>query len=153
MAQLLAANQIVKDGEIWFYYTGLKWRTHPSYLKEGKDAPQPDSGAICLAKLRLDGFVSLDAGETVGFVLTKPVVLEGKRLHVNLEAPKGEMRVEIMDAEGSEVLAGFSLTDCVPVKGDHLDREAQWKGTDLTRLAGKSVRLRFVSRNASLYAF
>lgn len=155
VAQLLAANRpIVKDGEIWFYYTGLKWRAHPSYLKSGKSDPQPDAGAICLAKLRLDGFVSLDAGETEGYVVTKPLMLGGKSLHVNLSAPDGDLRVEVLDAEGRKTLAGYSLKDSVPAKGDGLDMELKWKTQpNLSALAGKSVRLRFALRKASLYAF
>ena len=154
VVQLLAANRpIVKDGEIWFYYTGLKWRSSPSELEEQK-APRRDEGAICLAKLRLDGFVSLDAGEREGYVLTKPLVVDGKTLHVNLEAPDGELRVEVLDAEGKKTLSGYSLKDSVPAKGEGLDKELKWRTqSNLSALAGRSVRLRFALRKASLYAF
>jgi hypothetical protein len=149
-AQLLAGNEpIITDTEIWFYYTGLKWREPPSM-----EVATRDTGAICLAKLRLDGFVSLDAGETEGYVLTKPLVVEGKTLHVNLKAPNGELRAEVLDAEGEKTLLGYSLKECVPAKGDGLDMELKWKTrSDLSGLAGKSVRLRFALRKASLYAF
>jgi len=153
-AQLLAANQpIITDTEILFYYTGIKWREHPNYLKTGKDESIPDSGAICLAKLRLDGFVSLDAGATEGHVLTKPLIMEGKKLHLNVEAPQGEVRAEILDAEGKQVLSGFSREECIPVRGDSLDGELKWKKSNLAALAGKTVRLRFALRDARLYAF
>ena len=103
--QLLAANYpIIKDDQIWIYYSGLRWRTHPEALTRSKQGPHGmefyspgDSGAICLAKLRLDGFVSLDAGEVEGYVLTKPLKLEGRSLHVNLSAPGGELRAEILE--------------------------------------------------------
>ena len=53
--ELLAANAALRMGnELWIYYSGLKSRAEPP----------PDGGAICLAKLRLDGFVSLDARGT-----------------------------------------------------------------------------------------
>lgn len=148
--QLLAANQpIVKDNEIWFYYSGLRYRDRPKGYPD-----YPKRGAICLAKLRLDGFVSQDADETEGYVLTKPVMLEGKTLHVNVEAPDGELRVEVLDAEGKKNLLGYSLEDSVPVKGNGLDMELKWQAqSNLTALAGKSVRLRFELRKASLYAF
>ena len=148
--QLLAANQpIVKDNEIWFYYTGLRYRDRPKGYPD-----YPKRGAICLAKLRLDGFVSLDAGETEGYVVTKPLVLEGKSLHVNIEAPAGELRVEVLDAAGKKTLSGYSLKDSMPAKGDGLDMELKWKTqSNLSALAGKSVRLRFALRKASLYAF
>jgi hypothetical protein len=58
-----------------------------------------------------------------------------------------------MDAEGKEALPRFSLTDCVQMKGDHLDQEVKWNGSGLTLPTGRSVRFRFGLRNASLYAF
>jgi hypothetical protein len=154
VAQLLAANQpIITDTEIWFYYTGIKWREHPSDPKTGKDEPATDTGAICLARLRLDGFVSLDAGATEGTVLTKPLIMEGKNLYLNVEAPQGEVRAEILDGEGKKVLPGFSGQECIPVRGDSLNTELKWKKAAVSTLVGKAVRLRFILRNASLYAF
>jgi len=148
-AQLLVGNEpIITDTEIWFYYSGLKWRDNPI----GKEPPK-DTGAICLAKLRLDGFVSLDAGATEGAILTKPIVMEGKSLHVNVTAPQGEVRAEILDAEGKKVLSGFSRGECVPVAGDSLNAELKWKKAAVSTLVGKTVRLRFILRNVSLYAF
>jgi len=148
-AQLLAGNEpIITDTEIWFYYTGLKWREPPSM--EGANR---DTGAICLAKLRLDGFVSLDAGAAEGAVLTKPIVMEGKSLHLNVTALQGEVRAEILDAEGKQVLSGFSQRECIPVAGDSLNAELKWKKAAVSSLVGETVRLRFILRNASLYAF
>ena len=64
----------MKD-ELWFYYTGLKYRggwTYVGKFPNGKHVPRPeldrDVGAICLAVLRRDGFVSLDATDTEGTV-------------------------------------------------------------------------------------
>ena len=153
-AQLLAANNpIITDTEIWFYYSGLKWRVHPSFLKTGKDESIPDSSAICLAKLRLDGFVSLDAGAAEGSVLTKPLIMDGKSLRLNVDAPQGEVRGEILDAEGKHVLSGFSREECIPVRGDSLNAELKWKKAEMSSLAGKKVCVRFILRKASLYAF
>jgi hypothetical protein len=144
-AQLLVGNEpIITDTEIWFYYSGLKWREAPS-----KEVTTRDTGAICLAKLRLDGFVSLDAGATEGAILTKPIVMDGKSLHLNMAAPQGELRAEILDAEGTKVLAGFSREECIPVRGDSHNAELKWKKAAVSSLLGKTVRLRFILRNAS----
>ena len=155
VAQLLAGNQpIVKDDEIWFYYTGLKWRSHPSALKGGKQDPVLDAGAICLAKLRLDGFVSLDAEEGPGYATTRPFLLEGTGLHVNLKAPRGELRVELLDHQTQKPLRGYSLQESEPVTGDDLDLQLRWKsGSDLSSLVGTTLQLRFVLKNASLYSY
>lgn len=153
-AQLLAANRpIVKDGELWFYYSGLKWRSHPDDLKSEEVVERRDTGAICLARLRLDGFVSLDAGETEGQVLTKPLVMSGKSLHVNVDAPGGELRAELLEAGGEQVLPGYSRRESIPVRGDRLNAELKWQDSNLAALAGKPARLRFVLRNARFYAF
>jgi len=103
--------------------------------------------------LRLDGFVSLDAGAREGSVLTKPLVMEGKSLHLNVAAAEGAVRAEILDARGKRVLSGFSRSECLPVRGDRLNAELKWKRAEVSLLAGKTVRLRFILRNASLYAF
>ena len=40
-----------------------------------------------------------------------------------------------------------------PVFGDDLDRQVSWKaGPDVSKLAGKPVRLRFVLKDADLYS-
>jgi hypothetical protein len=150
-AQLLAANRpIVKDGELWFYYTGLKWRYHPDDVKSEGHVSRPDSGAICLAKLRLDGFVSLDAGSATGSILTKPLILGGQSLRVNVEAPDGELRAEILDSRSGKAIHGYSLAQSVPVRGDHLDAELKWSSAKLGALAGRTVQLHFSLRQASL---
>lgn len=155
-AQLLAANRpIVKDGEIWFYYTGLKWRHHPDDVKSEDHVSRPDTGAICLAKLRLDGFVSLDTGSTAGTVVTKPLILSGESLRVNKNAAGGgQVRVEILDYRTGQVINGYSLFESVPVEGDHLEAELKWNGgATPAALAGRTVQLRFSMRKSSLYAF
>lgn len=153
-AQLLAANRpIVKDGELWFYYTGLKWRYHPDDVKSEEHVSRPDTGAILLAKLRLDGFVSLDGGADPGTLVTRPIVWKGSSLHVNLDAPQGGLRAEVLDATTGKALPGFEMAHCLRVQGDRLDGEVQWPGAPLSTLAGRLVRLRFEVGRGSFYAF
>lgn len=153
-AQLLAANRpIVKDGEIWFYYTGLKWRHHPDDVKSEDPVSRPDTGAILLAKLRLDGFLSLDAGAAPGTLLTKPMVWNGAQLHVNVDAPDGQLRAEIVDAASGKVIRGFESAQSTPVRGNHLDAELRWSHGNPNTLSGRTVRVRFELQRGSLYAF
>ena len=50
-------------------------------------------------------------------------------------------------------IEGFGLDDCIELLGDDLARSVRWRGgADLARLAGVPVRLRFVLRDADLYA-
>jgi hypothetical protein len=109
-------------------------------------------GAIYLAKLRVDGFVSLRAAEKPGYVDTRPVLVEGRRLFVNATA-KGALRVEVTRPDGRAVLPGWSAGQCIPVTGDHLRAEVVWPDRDLAELKGQRVRLRFHLQDADLYSF
>ena len=112
-----------------------------------------DSNAIRRYTLRLDGFVSVNAGWKGGKLITKPLKFNGDRLDLNFAtSAAGGIRVEIQDVDGKPV-PGFTLDDCEEVFGDEIDRTVQWKnGTDVSSLSGKTVRLRFVLKDADLYA-
>lgn len=103
--------------------------------------------------LRLDGFVSIHAPMSGGELVTKPFTFTGKSLTMNFAtSAAGGVKVEIQDAEGQPI-PGFTLSDCEEHFGDALERTVVWKnGTDVSSLAGKSVRLRFTLKDADLYA-
>ena len=103
--------------------------------------------------LRVDGFVSVHASGKGGEFTTPPLSFEGKELEMNFSTSvAGSVRVEIQDASGRPI-SGYELADCPEIFGDHLERVVAWKGgTDVSRLAGISVRLRFVMRDADLYS-
>ena len=62
--------------------------------------------------------------------------------------------MEIQDPEGAPV-PGYALADCPPIPGDRLDHVVRWKGGggDVRPLSGRAIRLRFVLKDADLYAF
>jgi hypothetical protein len=116
---------------------------------------EPTSGACTtgLGILRRDGFASMDAGKQEGALTTRPVRFRGAHLFVNVDAPAGELRVEVLDREG-RVLAPFTRANCAPVRADSTRQAVRWKGArDLSALAGQPVRFRFTLRNGKLYAF
>lgn len=103
--------------------------------------------------LRLDGFISVNAGSTPGELLTKPLTFSGRELVLNFSTgAAGDIRVEIQRA-GGEPIPGFTLDDCPPAYGDTIERAVRWKGGDLRALAGQPVRLRFVIKECDLYSF
>ncbi len=64
----------------------------------------------------------------------------------------GSVQVELQDAAGKP-MPGFTLADMPPLYGDELDAAVAWKsGGDVSSLAGKPVRLRFVLKDADVYA-
>lgn len=104
--------------------------------------------------IRLDGFVSLHAPLAGGEMVSKPITFTGSTLFLNFSSSAaGSVRVEIQNIDG-QPLPGFTLTDSHEIYGDDLERAVAWKGNpDLSTLAGKTVRLRFVLKDADLYSF
>ena len=103
--------------------------------------------------LRMDGFVSAQAPLSGGEVVTKPLTFDGSQLEINFStSAAGTLRVEIQDASG-QPMDGFSLADCAELFGDSIARRVIWKNdADLSLLAGKPVRLRFVLKDADLFS-
>ncbi|MHC4215732.1 MAG: hypothetical protein ACYSWP_20485, partial [Planctomycetota bacterium] len=102
-------------------------------------------------KQRLDGFVSLDAGEAYGMALTRAFKFEGDKLYLNVDAA-GRVLVEICDEDG-KAIEGFSMLECDPVHSDSVRYLVKWRGrSDISRLSGRIIRLRFRMQGAKLYA-
>ena len=177
---------IVVGDELWIYYTseGVShcspwYRVSDKRLTRASDAGEsaaaewyresPEetpvvyrigtkgpTGGVGLARLRLDGWVSIDAGPAGGTLTTKPIVFEdkAKRLVINAHALEGGwIVVEILDESG-KTLSGFGKDDCCAFQHDALRHVVVWDGrSDVSQLAGKPIRLRFHLRNARLYSF
>ena len=113
---------------------------------------QRGDGAIGLATLRKDGFVSLDAGSEGGVVATRLLLgLEGE-LRINANAGGGEIRVEVLDGEG-RVLPGYGRDECWPMTEDSVDFAVRWKARDELPDSSEPRRLRFLLTRASLFSF
>lgn len=134
---------LIVGDEIWHYYTAING-TH------GAPLPQK-SITIALAKWRLDGFVSLDAGDTVGWVETT-VLNPGKAcgLEVNADAAGGRFRVEVLDANG-QPLPGYTVNDTILIDSDSVRHVARWQETE--RLPAQPFRLRFRYSNSKLFSY
>jgi hypothetical protein len=102
--------------------------------------------------MRLDGLASVHAPYEGGEMLTKPLKFKGSQLLLNVatSAPGG-VRVEVQDESGKPI-PSFTLDDCQEVIGNDIERPVSWKGGDVGKLAGQAVRLRFVMKDAELYA-
>ena len=135
---------LVVGDQLYFYVSG----------RAGiKGAPTSGVCTTGLAILRRDGFVSLDAGDTAGTLTTRPVTFRGKYLFVNIDAPQGELRVEVLDQDG-RAIRPFTSANCVPVQADRTLQAVRWQGVDdLSTLAGKPVKFRFHLKSGRIYAF
>jgi hypothetical protein len=51
-------------------------------------------------------------------------------------------------------IPGFALQDCPPVFGDTIERIVTWnQNKNLAAISGQPVRLRFVLKDADVYAY
>jgi hypothetical protein len=140
----MATQPLIVDDEVWLYYTGIT-TTH------GGPTP-PKELAVCLAKWRLDGFASLEAGDKEGIVVTSAFQLARKGLlEVNADASKGRLAVEVLDAKGNP-LPGYAEADARVIASDGVRHQVGWAAND-SLPAGIGCMLRFRFTNAALYSY
>jgi hypothetical protein len=144
----IAFGLIRRGDEIWQY----------SYSRATYHSPhEASSHAPVVHRLvqRLDGFVSADAPyDREAELVTHPLRFTGERLALNIDTgATGYAQVGFLDADG-EAIPGFSTDECVYVNGDGVDEPVEWlaKGSDVSSLAGRTVRLVVRMRGSSLYA-
>jgi hypothetical protein len=104
--------------------------------------------------LRLDGFASLNAPFAGGQMRTKSLRFAGQELAINYATgAAGHVRVELQEASGTP-MEGYALSDADQIVGDEIERVVSWQGqTDVSRLAGRDVRMRIELKDADLYSF
>ncbi|MHB9108540.1 MAG: hypothetical protein ACYDCO_15900 [Armatimonadota bacterium] len=121
------------------------------YITEHYDQPGIPTRLRRLA-IRPHGFVSLHADYRGGEVLTKPFTFSGSELRVNYAtSAAGSLRVEVLQPGGIP-LAGFTRDDMTPMYGDDLYAPVVWSGGSLSAVAGTPVRLRFLLKDADIFA-
>ncbi len=141
LTQLIGPSAPVIHGdELWFYYTGIRYRARPKNVEH-------NAGAICLAVLRRDGFISLDSDDIEGTIQTEPFELPGSKLFVNVDAPKGELRVEVLDGVGKVV------AQSKPLSGNLLRERVTWAEGSLGKIKAQIVSLRFTLRDGQFYSY
>ena len=113
-----------------------------------------DSHHLQRGVFRADGIASAHADRDGGELITRPIRFEGDRLRLNYAtSAAGSLRVEIQTPDG-EPIAGFTLDEAPELYGDAIDEPYTWKsGEDVSKLAGRTVRLRFVLSDCDLYAY
>jgi len=110
------------------------------------------SAAVGLATLRKDGFASLDAGQNTGTVTTRKTTSSRSQLRVNYRTADGWVKVELLDETGNTI-PGYTSRDCNPLTGDNTNQTVSWKDTKTLPAQTKPIQIRFILKNASLYAF
>ena len=141
--------------EVYVYYGGRPYLHSPGAAKDKKDTPR----SIVLATLKRDRFVSIDATDDGGYMLTKPIAYPGGKLHVNARttSPDGFVRVAVREGHGvrdGEWVQDFSFDRSQPFSGDSLNAVMTWEGNDTVgSFPSEVLRLHFWLENAELYSF
>jgi hypothetical protein len=134
------------------------WSNRANYLTQNVVQTSPTQMSMFMYGgahyvLRLDGFISVNAGYEEGEFITKPFRFTGEQLAINYSTSgAGRLRVEIQSADGKP-LPGYSLSDSRLIYGDDIERIVKWNDTtDVISVSGKAVRLRFVMNETDLYS-
>lgn len=148
---LFATFGLIRRGdEIWQYvggHGGSGTGYHSPFLRE-KPAP------LYRYVQRLDGFVAAESAYTGGRMVTRPLKFSGRSLELNIDTgAAGFAQVGLLDEDGKPI-PGFSVDDSVYINGDHLRARVEWlgRGTDVSALAGRTIRIEIRSRGSKLYA-
>jgi len=139
-----STEPILIGNELWIYYRSTRMGAKKEHQRH----------CIGLAKLRRDGFVSLNAGEKTGTVVTRPLTFKGKELFVNAEVGKGGYVKAGLRKRSGKAVRAYTLAKCTPVTGNVLDGRITWEGKGTIECPPKtSLRLVFELKNAKLYSF
>jgi len=138
---------LVMRDSLWFPYCGF------SGVAPDGSKGMYTGASVGMAKLRRDGFASMEATRKPGLLTTRPVVFSGKHVFVNVDCPNGVLKVEVLD-KSMKVIKGFSASHCEPVAVNSTLHKISWSnGRDLSSLAGTPVRFRFYLTNGKIYSF
>ncbi|MEB3321640.1 MAG: hypothetical protein VKI81_02335, partial [Synechococcaceae cyanobacterium] len=162
---MMGIGMLRRGDELWQYYHGCR-RTHMT-REDGERFGMAGEGIFRTVQ-RLDGFISVDADQRGGEFTTPVLTFDGSRLVLNAACHGlGEIWVEIQDEQGVPI-RGFAhksvppwasaeqraVSDTVSIDRNGTAQEVWWKGgPDVSALAGRPVRLRFIMRSAKLFAF
>jgi hypothetical protein len=137
------------------------------YCSGRRGVPGSNAPGVCstgLATLRRDGFASMDSPASARVrrlepspapdtLITRPVTFSGKYLFVNLDAPDGTLRVEVL-GRGGRVIPAYAAERSIPVRGNSTRARVTWTAApDLAAVAGEPVRFRFTLTRGRLYSF
>ncbi|MDB6092842.1 MAG: hypothetical protein JWM32_404 [Verrucomicrobia bacterium] len=160
--------------EDWFYTAvcdGDHLSTRANATQRNYYSDRVRRGQIALFTQKHNRYVSLRANTQLETLITKPFVVSGENLQLNVDASRGRVRVAIAEYKPvltlknttdsvdphlmeQNVLAGFTRDDCVPIEANNIEQVVQFKqGASLRALQGRRVVLFVEMVDADLYSF
>jgi hypothetical protein len=137
------APAIVGD-QLYFYYGGC----------DGVHDQPRVRAAIGLATLRLDGFCSMRAGETEGWLITRREPFHEPAITINARTTSdGFVTAEILDRH-NRVVPGFARQDCLAFTGDSIRYVLKWKtGQFAAEQTRTDYKIRFWLKAAEIFSY
>jgi len=138
------------DDELWFYYRGSRHRDRDNIQTRWIYA----SMSMGLAKLRRDGFASLNATAVPGHIITRQLTFAGRSLFVNAEVgDNGWLKAAVLTSAGQQ-LNLYEINNSIPLQQSTTHGQMIWNSVQhLTPPNNDHVRLMFQLKNAKLYSF
>lgn len=158
-------SQPVEMGDEWWFYHGGTNSHHDwwigSNFPENIDEPEvrdPDRNVrfgLGVARLRKEGIASLDGSrQRDGYIVTRPVMSDGKRLVINARCRKGgSIRVAVLDLD-NRPMGNCSLDASDPFTGDSTCHTVTWGGEPGIPAGPEQWRkMHFLLRDAEFFSF
>jgi hypothetical protein len=151
------STPVILDDEIRFYYGAYSFGA----TSWSDDEQVSGVGMASIPRDRFAGIRSVEVSDqvslskplhNVGQVTLKPIDISGiSNITLNADASDGEIRVELLDAEGYRI-EGFTDADAVPITGDSLRHGVSWRSRGLDDLKTKTVMPRIHLKSAEVFA-
>ena len=102
---------------------------------------------------KLDRIASVSAPYAGGEFRTKPLIFSGEDLFINANtSAPGPIQIEILDKNGQPI-SGYELDKSPVLTGNWIEKKVRWaEDKSAGSLAGQEVILRFVMKDADIYA-
>jgi hypothetical protein len=139
-----ARAPVIVGDRLHFYYGGT----------DGLHDDKRVNAGIGLATLRLDGFCSMRAGATEGWLITRREPFHQPSLTINAKTGSdGFVTAEILDRR-NRVVPGFSRNDCLAFTGDSVRHTLGWKAKAFPANTKRDdYKIRFWLKKAELFAY
>jgi len=142
---IYTARAPVQVGDhLYFYYGGF----------DGPHNSEKSKANIGLAVMRMDGFCSMTAADTEGWLISRRENFTTPEVTINAKTTEdGYVIAEILD-EDNNVMDGFSREQCIPFRGDLVHHVLNWKTKSFTEAQRKAEKkFRFYIKKADLYSY
>lgn len=144
---------IIVDDTVYLYYAALNYPHNEDHARTNPDVLQ--CGAA-LATFKRDRFASLETSDVDPGpcrVVTKPFTVRHSKLFLNAATwMKGSIRVEALTRDW-QPMEGFAESQARNIQGDALDHPVRWNAnSDVSKLLGKEIRLKYYMTRARLHA-